>query len=364
MSLIASPFHARAVEANRLNAWENRNGYTLAAHYGSPAEEAVAAHFGAVLCDLSWQWRVEITGAAAAAFVSRLFTRDASALGTGAAMDILWLNDAGAVRGVGTVVRLAADRFALVSAQADAAWVTSAAQLYGVTVEDRSASTGALALIGPAAAKILSAAGLDPQLPPRSCRQTGWRGVDVSLSRHGLGYEIVCDADQALIVWDRLARAGRNFALLPAGLAAYDILALENGIVRPGSDFVAAREGFTAAPAPQSLGLIGFVDCAHLFNGRAGVLAAGPATVLAGVLADGEALIAHLPLTADGQPVGRTLGACVSPALQRAIALAVLPDGVFGSATNLLAGSVPCRIVPVPLLALPLPATETGKSSV
>ena len=63
--LQATPFHARAVEANRLNAWENRGGFTLATHYGSAEEEAVAARFGAVIGDISWHWRAKIVGARA-----------------------------------------------------------------------------------------------------------------------------------------------------------------------------------------------------------------------------------------------------------------------------------------------------------
>ena len=358
--LLATPFHARAAAANRLNAWENRCGFTLATHYGNVAEEALAARFGAVLGDLSWQWRVELVGEQAPALVSRLFTRDASALGLGAAMEVLWLNDAGAVRGQGTVVRLAPDRFRLVAAFADADWIADAARIFGVAVEDR--KLGVLALIGPAAAKILKAAGLDADLPPLSFRQMVWRGLEVSLSRLSLGFAIVCDPDCALIVWDRLMAAGRGFALMPAGQAALDILEIESGVLRPGRDYTPCREGFETAPSPQSLGLCGLIDRAHLFNGRAGYLAAGPDAALCGVLFDGEAPAPNTLLTAGDAVVGSTLASCFSPVLRRAIALAVLAEPWPGGPLHAImaTGKVVGRPVGLPFLPIPAPATETA----
>ncbi len=360
MTLEASPFHARAVEANRLNAWENRGAVTLAAHYGSVAEEAIAARFGAVLVDVSWYWRVELSGDQAPALVSRLFTRDAAALGIGAAMDVLWLSDGGAVRGQGTVIRLDRTRFLLAAAAEDADWIENAARLYHVRVEDRSRQQGALVVIGPAAGKVLNAAGLPTDLAPLSSRSFDWRGLPVRLARLGPGLTIGCNADDALIVWDRLVAAGRPFALMPAGQSALDILETESGIVRPLRDYTPAREGFAAEPTPQALGLTALVDRAHLFNGRAGVLAAGPDTLVTGLLVEGEPL-PGTPILRGTETVGRTLGCRFSPAMQRPIALAVFPDprpeGPFT-----IGGSV-CRPVGLPFLPIPA-ATETDVAAV
>jgi glycine cleavage system aminomethyltransferase T len=361
MNLNASPFHARAVEANRLNTWENRGGFTLAADYGSVEEEAIAARFGAVVADVSWHPRVELSGEQAPAFVARLCTRNAAALGLGAALEVLWLNDAGAVRGQGTVIRIAANRFLLASAAADGEWIENAARLYGVAVTDRTRSEGVLALIGPASGKILKAAGLDGDLPLLCFRTAVWRGLDVSLSRLGLGFEIGCSSEDALIVWDRLAAAGRSYALLPAGQAALDILETESGVLSPLRDYTPAREGFATVPTPQSLGLSALVDRAHLFNGRAGFLAAGPDTRLAGILLDGDSPRPGTPLRRGSEPVGRTLGGRFSPALRQAIAFAsvpeTLPDGL------LTAGGSAARLIGLPFLPIPA-ATETAGHSV
>ncbi|MGC9952770.1 MAG: hypothetical protein ABSD21_00625 [Rhizomicrobium sp.] len=357
--LRATPFHARVAEANRFNAWENRGGFTLA--LGDPSE-ALAARFGAVLADVSWHWRASICGPRAGEFVSRLLTRDASRLGPGEALKALWLNDAGGVRGIGTMARLGPESFVLVSAAKDFGWIADAAALYGVAVRDVTEEEGVLALIGPAAGKVLAAAGLEHDLGPLALRKFFWRGLDVTLSRLGEGYELWCKPDDALIVWDRIVKAGRPFALCPVGLRALDILDLENGVVQPGGDFAPARDGYTREPSPQSLGLSDLVDRDHVFNGHAGYLTAGADKVLAGILFDSETPAPQTVLTRGGLAVGRTMGSLVSPALRRAIALAVLDADAPGAV--LTAGGVACRTTALPFLPIPAPIPSSdGKSA-
>ena len=351
-TLRATPFHARVAEANRRNAWENRNGFTLAS--GEPGE-ALAARFGAVLADVSWHGRAAIYGARAGEFVSRLLTRDASRLRPGEALKALWLNDAGGVRGIGTVARTGAQSFVLVSAVEDFGWIADAAALYGVAVRDVTGEEGVLTLLGPAAGKVLAAAGLERDPGPLALRKFFWRGLDVTLSRLGDGYELWCAPDDALVVWDRIVKAGRPFALCPAGQRALDIVDLESGIVQPGGDFVPARDGTAREPSPQSLGLGGLVDREHAFNGRAGFLAAGPDKVLAGILFDCETPAPQTVLLRGGLAVGHTLGSLVSPALRRAIALAVLDADAAAPGTALTAGSAACRTAALPFLPIPAP---------
>lgn len=349
MSLLATPFHARAVEANRCNAWENREGYTLARHYGSINEEAVAARFGAVMADLSWYWRATFSGGAIDAFVARAFTRNGAALQVGMSFEVLWLNDACAVRGRGTLLRLAPDRFVLLSPQNDRDWLFFAASLFGVSCTDQSAD-GVLALIGPTARKILSAAGVEADPPPGGFVPFNWRGLAITLSRLGLGYELCCDADSALIVWDRLMAAGRSFALLPAGQAALDTLEFESGRLWPGRDFVPARDGFGPHPSPQALGLCNLVDRSHIFNGKAGYLGAGRYTVLSGLLL--SATPTTTTLTHHGVPIGQILSTCYSPALQQTLGFGIL-TGSWPSG-EVEAGSLSCRVVALPFLPIGL----------
>lgn len=358
-ALRATPFHARAVAANRWNAWENRGGFTLAKSYETADEEIAAARFGAVAADLSWYGRISLRGEHAPALVARLFSRDASALGLGAGLDVLWLNDAGAVRGAGTVLRLAADHFVLMAADVDRAWMAAAAKLFAVTVEEVFA--GQLALIGPAAEKILAAAGLEVPLPRWSLRRLSWRGLDICLTRLGLGYEIWCDGDCGDIVWDRLFKAGASFALVPAGQAALDALDGDAGLLKPGRDFAPARDGFSVSPTPQALGLCALADRSHLFNGRSAFLAAGPDTVLAGFLSDDEVPAAGSAVSVEGREAGRVVTARYSPLLRQVTILAAMTGPLTKGAVKI--GHSVCRPAGLPFLPLPA-APELNGSSV
>lgn len=328
-TLRATPFHARAADANRHNAWITRNGTTLALAYDDVEAEALAARLNVVISDISWRWRVLFEGAGAAELLSRLMTRDVSKLVPGTSLKALWLADAGGVRGAGVVARHGKETFQLGAFAADAEWIAAAAASFDVAFRDVSTDSGGLAVIGRYARDTLEAAGLSADIEPLAFRKLSWRGIDVTLSRWGEqgGYEIWCDPEEGLLAWDRLMRAGRAFAIRPAGIAAQDLLDLEAGIARPELDFVPARDGEAPAPNPRALGLETLIDPEHLrFNGRAGYLAGrdGETRTLAGIEIAAETPAPFTPLLRDGSAVGHTLRSVRSPALRRAIALASL----------------------------------------
>ena len=357
MSLIrATPFHSRAAEANRLNAWENRNGWTLAAHYGDPVAEALAARLTVAMADISWRCRLMIQGAQAEEFLSRLLTRDPEKLAPGEAFKALWLTDRGGVRGAGAIARLGRDVFQLIATESDLDWIARAAALFDVRVGE--IEEGGLAIMGPLACKIVEAAGLDGALETLNFREVFWRGLDVTLSRFGEqgGYELWCGADDAPIVWNRIVKAGEAFALKPVGLNAADILDLETGVPRPGRDYRAARDGFAATPTPYELGLGSLIDEGHaIFNGRAAFLAAPRARTRVGVELDDETPAAHAPLVRDGRKIGETMGSLYSPALQRAIALAVVETPAAEPGTELTISGRSARVAALPFLPVPDP---------
>jgi len=347
MTLRATPFHARAAEANRGNDWTVRNGCTLARVYSDAHEEALAARVRGVLADISWRWRELIEGARADEFLSHLATRDASKLEPGAALKALWLNDGGAVRGAGAIARYGKATFLLVSAAEDREWIASAAARFGVKMHD--AGEGGLALIGPYAARVLQEAGLDPALEPLAVRKVFWRGTSVTLSRFGEhgGYEIWCAPDDGLLVWDRLMRAGAAFGLQAAGTEAMDILDLEAGIARPIRDYAPARDGFVKQPTPKSLGLEKLIDSTHqIFNGRSAYLAALETKTLIGLEIDSEMPAPHTPILRNGQAIGRTLSSHYSPALRRAIALAIVEESAAAPGTELALTLAPTAETP------------------
>lgn len=324
-----TPLHPRTAALNRRNAWTERNGLTLARDYGDRDGEALAARVSAVVADISWRWRVTFEGAGVNDMLARVFTRDARGLAAGAGVKALWLNDAGGVRGAGLVARMGDAQVLLAASAPDRAWIFTAAKAFGVDAKDVSDSQAGMAVIGPQASRLLSAAGLDPALDLLASRVCDWRGVAATLSRwgeHG-GYELWCDSDDATLVWDRLLKAGTAFGARAAGLDALDILDLERGVARPHRDYRPALDGHGVEPQPESLGLERLVDESHRdFNGRAAWLAhRGKAgKTVAGLVFEGDVSAPHAPVLRGAAPVGHTFGSFYSPSLRRALALAQL----------------------------------------
>lgn len=345
----ATPFHARTAEANRDNHWTVRNRFTLPLQFGEPAAEAAAARFGVVMADISWRWRVVLEGARTRELVQRLFTRDAAALSPGQALKALWLSDGGGVRGAGVVARHGRQSFQLVAAAEDAAWISSAAALFGVIARDVTEDEGGLALIGPYAGKLVAALGLDAALEPLALRKFLWRNLEVTLSRFGEqgGYELWCKSEDATLLWDRVARAGEAFAILPAGQIAMDTLDLEAGVPRPGRDY----DGASAADEPLAgeLRLAALIDAEHLgFNGRAAAMAARPKRRLVGLALNTVVPAPFTPVLANGTVVGRTLSSLYSPLLRRALALAQLDEAHAAPGTRLTLALPAARDVLLP----------------
>jgi len=339
-TLRASAFHARTAACNRSNAWVTRNDVTLAAVYTDTGEEALAARSRAGLVDLGALWQLILEGPRALALLQRLLTRDVAALSPGTAFKALWLADGGGVRGAAAVARFGRDSFWLLSQSPDFAWIAAAASLFDVDLRDMSAERNGLALVGPHARAILDEAGIDAKLEPLTFRKASWRGLEIILSRFGEhgGYEVWCEADDAIIVWDRIMKAGAAFAIAPVGAAAMDVLDVEAGIPRPYRDYVPATDGSAAEPSPRRLGLDSLIDPEHLaFNGRQDFLKAAkqPTHRLAGVEIDSEHAAPHTPLSMAGNVVGHTLSSHYSPCLRRAIALAEIAENAAKTGTQL-----------------------------
>jgi glycine cleavage system aminomethyltransferase T len=323
----ATSLHGRAAASNRFNRWTSRNNFTLAADFGDAHREVLAARTRVVIADISWRWRFFAKGAQAAQFMSRLVTRNAAELNPGDAVKALWLNDSGAVRGAGVIARYASDSFFVASAATDTDWFQSAASAFGVTLDDVTEQEGGVALIGPYAAAVLRATGLNADIAPLGFRKLFWRGLDITISHWGEqnGYEIWCPADDCYLVWDRLLRAGIPFGIEPAGLSAMDVLDIQAGVPRPARDYLPAKDGFTVDPSVESLALERLIDEQHLaFNGRAAWLEHRDRseTVLVGVEIDAQTPAPFTGLTRKNISAGHTLASVYSPVLRRAIALA------------------------------------------
>ncbi len=348
--LRVTPFHACAAAANRDNAWLTRNEMTLAERYEGVEHEALGARLNVAIADISWRWRVMLEGPAAESLLPKLVTRDVSRLSPGEALKALWLADEGGVRGAGVVARFDKESFLLVASAPDREWIAAAAAVFGVRIREIWEETGGLAVIGPYARAVLKAAALDADLELLAFRRLSWGSLDVMLSRwgeHG-GYEIWCNPDDSLLVWDRLMHAGVPYGIMPAGVAAMDLLDLETGIARPHLDYVPARDGNDAEPVVSSLGLEALVDTAHKgFNGRKAFLISNSTRKLVGIEIESDKPAPFTPLSFCEKSVGHTLRSFYSPALRRAIALASVDAAAAKTGTVLSLMLPPSFAAPV-----------------
>lgn len=311
--IATTPFHARMAEHNSGNAWVEKAGYTVPAHFGDWMAEALAARFSTVLADITPISDLRIHGEGAAAFLSAGCRSDLSTLGAGETRAVHWLADGGGVRGIGAVSRFGPDNFLLRAIEADLAWFAAAAPRFGANVRDATAERGLLWLAGPFAFAVLAAAELEDAARLEAGEHTiaRWRGATVTVfhTPDQGEYQISCGNSDARAVFDRLVHAGRLFGLRLAGERAADVLTLEAGRVVPGEDFVPARSPFASEPAPASLGL---------------AEGAKPAAVLVGIALDSDAPAAFATVHAGNAEIGRTMRSLYSPAARRALALAAV----------------------------------------
>jgi glycine cleavage system aminomethyltransferase T len=345
VTLRATAFHARVAAANRCNAWQTRNGYTLAAAYGDAQDEVLAARSCAALIDISWHWRLLFEGARAAECLSRICTRDVSALVPGAHTEIAWLDDRGLVRGAGRVERLGRERFRLVAAAPDDCWMARAAALFEVATRDVTGQAAGLALCGPLAPAAVAAAGIATRVSAHGLQRLVWNAREIEILGTPSGFEIRCAADDALFLWDCMVRAGQDFALLPMGLQAQDMLAVGRGVVQPGIDYRPGQE------PPEALGLGQLVATGHKrFNGRSALLARPAGPILMGISLDSPEPAPRAPVSFEGRDVGRTLSSTVSPLLGHAIALAKIEAGAAVAGRRVLVSATEGMLTPLPFL--------------
>lgn len=247
--------------------------------------------------------------------------------------------------------RLAEHDFLLRGADADIGWFASGATRFATSVRNATADRGLLLLTGPYALAVMVAARLEiSPLEPLRHVYFDWRGIAVRVF-HGIhpdGYEISVAPEDAVLVFDRLSRAGRLVALGLAGEDALQLLQLEAGLPLPHLDFAPAREAFARTPLPAALG---FSPSENAGEGAG-------AFVFAGLELDSDQPRPFAPVYARHMEAGRTLRSLYSPSLRAAIALAQLlpqhaaPGTIVTIGPDNSAGGrrVSARVVALPFL--------------
>jgi len=225
--------------------------------------EYVLFRQSAGLFDISPLFKYDIRGKDAAAFLSRVLTRDVAKLKLHQVAYCCWCDEEGWVIDDGTVSWLGDGWYRLTSANPTYRWLRLNTRGFDVKIEDVSTAVAALAVQGPTSRDVL----LDSSDVPVDALKFfnlahGHIGdVPVIVSRTGytgdLGYEVWTEARHAERMYDAILDGGRKHLVGPAGLLALDIVRIEAGFIMADVDYTGSHHAMIDAQrsTPYELGL-------------------------------------------------------------------------------------------------------------
>ncbi len=254
MTAIASP--PPSLARTPLSDWHTAHGgrlvdfagWLMPVQYGSIIEEHTATRTATGLFDVSHMGRLAIRGPGAGAFLDHVLTRRVSGLKPGQIRYALVCNETGGVLDDILAGRDAPsarnpsprnptpENFSMVVNASNRAkiidWLTQHKDPYEIDLIDSTEATAMIAVQGPRARALLQSLTELDLASMRYYTTTGstLAGVRCAISRTGYtgedGCELICAADEAAGLWEKLIASGGK----PCGLAARDTLRLEAGM--------------------------------------------------------------------------------------------------------------------------------------
>lgn len=243
-SLNATALHARTADLCTTNRWVEDSGFTVPAAYSSAGEEQWTLVERVALSDLSARQVWSFRGADAASFLSFATLHDVAGMVPARALETYWCDDAGFVRGKGTIIRREANEFELITPVRDLAWMLDGAEGFDVVIRDVTNERAAIGITGPLAVALLTdAAMLAKEVHAGDVIDAQHRGGKFSVLWRGdsESYEVLLPAEDAILAWDRLWRGGRTIGLGVAGADALDLARIERGQLKPLVDWLPAQ---------------------------------------------------------------------------------------------------------------------------
>jgi aminomethyltransferase len=222
-------------------------GWELPVQFSSIKEEHEAVRTRAGLFDVSHMGEIEVTGADSLQFLQKMLTNDISKINNGGAQYTAMCYDNGGTVDDLLTYKIADEHYLLVvnasNIDKDYNWLES--HLEGdVQLVNLSEKMAQLALQGPLAVKVLQKLADGTDLSQigffKFQQEVHLNGKKALVSRTGYtgedGFEVYCDANDAVVLWKEILEAGKVEGVLPCGLGARDTLRFEANLALYGQE--------------------------------------------------------------------------------------------------------------------------------
>ena len=191
--------------------------------FGDPEQNFHNLINEAILCDVSVERQVEITGPDAYKFVQLLTPRDLTKLSIGQCKYVLIVNNEGGILNDPVLLRLGENHFWLSLGDSDIIlWAQGVAVNSGLNVKINEPDVSPLQLQGPKSSKIMQNLFGDEILDLKYywLREIELENIPLVVSRTGwsseFGYELFLrDGSKGDLLWEKIMAAGKDFGLKP-----------------------------------------------------------------------------------------------------------------------------------------------------
>ena len=218
-------------------------GWAMPVQFSSIKDEHIAVRTSVGIFDVSHMGEILIKGTESAQFIQYILSNDTDQITTDKAQYTALCNENGGVIDDLITYKLDQDTFLLVvnaaNTDKDFDWINSHANDFDVEVENVSNQYGQLAVQGPEARKLIQEDvdfDLSSMKPFDVAHNVSYLGKTIMLSQSGYtgedGFEIYCEANDCVILWNHFIEHG----VTPCGLGARDTLRLEAGLPLHGQD--------------------------------------------------------------------------------------------------------------------------------
>ena len=300
--------------------------------FGSPEDNFWNLINKAILCDVSVERQVEITGPDAYEFIQLLTPRDLSNLAIGQCKYVLIINNDGGILNDPVLLRLSENHFWLSLGDSDILlWAQGVAINSNLEVKIIEPDVSPLQLQGPKSAKIMQALVGDSILDLKYywLRELELDGIPVVISRTGwsseLGYEIFLrDSSKGNVLWEKIMSTGKKFGLEPGHTSS--IRRIEGAMLSYHAD-----ADINTNPFELGLDRLVTLDKELNFIGKEAlkkIKKKGIKRKQVGLILDCEPLkgpnTIFWKISKDNKLVGKVTSAVYSPRLKKNIALAMI----------------------------------------